>query len=69
MLCLTGLTFSLMARLTNSILPGLVVHVGGIHWWREGDLKPRDPSVADGQNSKIPPSCTKLRAVIGGAQP
>ena len=28
--CLTGLTFSLMARLTNSILPGLVVHIGGI---------------------------------------
>ena len=27
---LTGLTFSLMARLTNSILPGLVVHIGGI---------------------------------------
>lgn len=27
---LTGLTFSLMAYLTNSILPGLVVHIGGI---------------------------------------
>ncbi len=27
---LTGLTFSLMAYLTSSILPGLVVHVGGI---------------------------------------
>jgi membrane protease YdiL (CAAX protease family) len=27
---LTGLTFSLMARLTNSILPGLLVHIAGI---------------------------------------
>lgn len=28
--CLTGLAFSLMASLTNSILPGMVVHIGGI---------------------------------------